>query len=148
MAGVRRGATAVMRFFAPLIFIAIVVQIFLAGEGIFGIKHIQKLEDAKTLDPHKALGFILTEPVSILFLIVALLAWHPDRKVRRVSILLPFLTFAQDPLAWFGRWTGGLHPLNAFLLLLLYGWLTKRLWREARGSRAEPDARPPAAVQT
>jgi hypothetical protein len=137
-----------MRFFAPLIFIAIVVQIFLAGEGVFGIKHIQKLDDAKTLDPHRFLGFILTEPVSILFLIVALLAWHPDRKMRRVSILLPFLTFAQDPLAWGGRWTGGLHPVNAVLLLVLFGWLTHRLWREARSTTVEPAAPPPATAQT
>ena len=148
MAGVRRGATAVMRFFAPLFFIAIVVQIFLAGEGVFGIKRIQELEDAKTLDPHRGLGFILTEPVAILFLIVALLAWHPDRKIRRVSILLPFLTFAQEPLAWGGRWTGGLHPVNAVLLLVLFGWLTHRLWRDARAGRVEPTAPPPPAVET
>ena len=147
MAGVRRGATAVMRFFAPLIFIAIIVQIFLAGEGIFGLKGAVDIGKAKILDPHRALGFILTEPVSILFLIVALLAWHPDRKIRRVSILLPFLTFAQDPLAWGGRWTGALHPLNAFLLLALYGWLAHRLWRQARASKAESDVPPPATVQ-
>jgi hypothetical protein len=148
MAGVRRGATAVMRFFAPLVFVAIVVQIFLAGEGIFGIKRIQELEDAKTLDPHRALGFILAEPVAILFLIVALLAWHPDRKIRRVSLLLPFLTFAQDPLAWGGRWTGGLHPVNAVLLLVLFGWLTHRLWRDARAGRVEPAARAATTVET
>jgi hypothetical protein len=149
MAGVRRGATAVMRFFAPLVFIAIVVQIFLAGEGIFGIKRIQELEDAKTLDPHRDLGFILAQPVAILFLIVALLAWHPDRKVRWVSILLPFLTFAQEPLAWAGRWTGGLHPVNAVLLLGLFGWLTHRLWRDARAARVEPAATAaPPTVET
>src|SRR5437588_13128987 len=92
MQGVRRGARAVMKWFAPLIFLAIIAQILLAGEGIFGIKKGPKLDDQKTLDPHRALGFILTEPVAILFLIVALLAWHPDVKVRRIPLLLPFLT--------------------------------------------------------
>jgi hypothetical protein len=139
MKGVRRGGRAVMRYFAPLIFIAIIVQIFLAGEGIFGIKHLKKdIGDAKTLDPHRALGFILTEPVALLFLIVALLAWLPNRNARRVSLLLPFLTFAQAPLAWGGRWSGAFHPLNAFLLLALYGWLSDRLWREARAAANEP----------
>src|SRR2546423_10327874 len=118
MEGVRRGARAVMKWFAPLFFIAIIVQIFLAGEGVFGIKHVKKdIGDVKILDPHRGLGFFLTEPVALLFLIVALLAWHPHRKVRRISILLPFLTFAQEPLAWGGRWTGGLPPPNAVPLL-------------------------------
>src|SRR2546423_13403550 len=136
MEGVRRGARAVMKWFAPLIFLAIIAQVLLAGEGIFGIKKGPKLDDQKTLDPHRALGFILTEPVAILFLIVALLAWHPDRKLRRISILLPFLTFAQAPLAWGGRWSGMFHPVNAFLLLRLYGWLSRRLPREARADAA------------
>ena len=130
MAGVRRGARAVLKWFAPLMAIAIIVQILLAGEGIFGIKSIGALDDAKTLDPHRALGFILTEPAAFLFLITALLAWHPVKKIRRVSILLPFLTFAQAPLAWGGRWSGMFHPLNAFLLLGLYGWLSAQLHRE------------------
>ena len=136
MQGVRRGARAVMKWFAPLIFLAIIAQILLAGEGIFGIKKGPKLDDQKTLDPHRALGFILTEPVAILFLIVALIAWHPDVKVRRISLLLPFLTFAQAPLSWGGRWSGMFHPLNAFLLLALYGWLSGRLHREGRATAA------------
>ena len=145
MEGVRRGARTVMRYFAPLIFIAIIVQIFLAGEGIFGIKHLKKdIGDAKTLDAHRALGFILTEPVALLFLIVALLAWLPNRRARRVSLILPFLTFAQAPLSWGGRWSGAFHPLNAFLLLGLFGWLSGQLHREARVSSDEPAVPAPA----
>ena len=147
MQGVRRGARAVMKWFAPLIFAAIVVQILLAGEGIFGIKKGPKLDDQKTLDPHRALGFILTEPVAFLFLIVALLAWHPNVKVRRISILLPFLTFAQAPLAWGGRWSGMFHPLNAFLLLGLYGWLSGQFHRGARAVADEPRTAVPARAR-
>jgi hypothetical protein len=145
MEGVRRGARAVMKWFAPLIFVAIVVQILLAGEGIFGIKKGPKLDDQKTLDPHRALGFIITEPVAILFLIVALLAWLPNKRLRRVSIGLPFLTFAQAPLAWGGRWSGMFHPLNAFLLLGLYGWLSGQLHRGARVAAEQPVAAPSRA---
>jgi hypothetical protein len=127
-----------MRYFAPLIFLTIIVQIFLAGEGIFGIKHLKNdIGDAKTLDPHRALGFILTEPVALLFLIVALLAWLPQRRLRWLSLILPFELFAQAPLAWGGRWSGAFHPLNAFLLLGLFGYLSRRLWQEARAISAE-----------
>lgn len=144
MEGVRRGARSVLKWFAPLLAIAILVQIFLAGEGIFGIKHVAKdLGDAKTLDAHRGFGYILAEPVSLLFLIVALLAWHPARKVRRVSILLPFLVFVQDPLSWGGRWSGAFHPLNAFLVLALSGWLSGQLHRR---QAAPPEAA--ATVQT
>jgi len=144
VAGVRRGAQSVLKWFAPLMAVAIVVQIFLAGEGIFGIKHVSKdLGDAKVLDPHRAFGYILAEPVALLFLLVALLAWHPVKRVRRVSILLPFLVFAQDPLSWGGRWSGAFHPLNAILVLALFGWLSGQLHRR---QAASPEAA--ATVQT
>jgi hypothetical protein len=125
--------------------VLIVVQILLAGEGIFGLKHVEKLDDAKTLDPHRGLGFILTEPLALLFLITALLAWHPVKRIRWVSIGLPFLTFLQAPLAWGGRWSGMFHPLNAFLLLALYGWLSGQLRREGRVSETQAEPAPATA---
>jgi hypothetical protein len=134
MEGVRRGAQAVLKYLAPIFVIGIIVQVFLAGEGIFGLKNVQNLDDAKTLDPHRGLGFFLTTPGALLLLIVALLAWHPDRRVRIVSIVLPFDLFLQSVLANTGRWAGAFHPLNGFLLLGLFGWLTYLLWnpQEAR----------------
>jgi Family of unknown function (DUF6220) len=130
LAGVRNGARAVLRYYVPILFVAVIAQILLAGEGIFGIKQGPKLDDQKTLDPHRALGFILTEPAALLLLIVALLAWLPDRRLRRISISLPFLIFIQAPLAWGGRWSGMFHPLNAFLILGVLGWFSRQLWRQ------------------
>ncbi len=141
MEGVRRGARSVLKWFAPLYVVAIVVQVFLAGEGIFGMKNIsdsdhcnkhgvQCIANSKDLDAHRALGFILTMPGALLFLIVALLAWHPNMRVRVVSIVVPILTFVQAILAGVGRWAGGLHPVNAFIVLGLFGWLTYRLRQE------------------
>ena len=132
MAGVRNGARVVLRYFAPLFVVAIIVQVFLAGEGIFGIKAGKELDDQKTLDPHRALGFILADPGALLLLIVALLAWLPDKRLRIVSIALPFLLFIQGILGGAGRWGGAFHPLNAFLLLALFGYLSRRLWEERR----------------
>jgi hypothetical protein len=120
----------VLRYYVPLLFIAVIAQILLAGEGIFGIKEGPKLDDQKSLDPHRALGFILADPAALLLLILALLAWLPDRRLRRLSIALPFLIFVQALLAEGGRWVGMFHPLNAFLVLGLLGWLSRQLWRQ------------------
>jgi hypothetical protein len=141
MAGVRRVARAIMRYYVPLFAVAVIVQIFLAGEGIFGIKEGPALDDQKTLDAHRGLGFILTEPAALLLLVFALLAWYGNKRMRWISIALPFLIFAQEPLSWGGRWSGAFHPLNAFLVLGLLGWLSSRIWRP---ETAAPEA--PASV--
>ena len=141
MSGVRRVARSVLKWFSAVYVIAIIVQVFLAGEGIFGLNNIEHsdtcdkagancIADSKTLDPHRALGFFLTMPGALLFLIVALLAWYPDKRVRIVSIVAPILTFVQMILPGLGRWGGAFHPLNAILVLALFGWLTHRLWRK------------------
>jgi hypothetical protein len=140
VAGVRRGAVAVLRYYVPLFIVAVIVQIFLAGEGIFGIKGGPELDDQKTLDPHRALGYILAEPAALILLVLALLAWFPDRRMRWISIALPFLIFLQDPLSWGGRWSGAFHPLNAILVLALLGWLARRLWRGSGAVAAEASA--------
>ncbi len=141
MVGVRRGARSVMKWFSALYILLIVVQVFLAGSGIFGLYNIKHSDDcdksgahcianSKTLDPHRALGFFLTGPGALLFLIVALLAWHPTTRTRVVSIVLPFLLFIQMILPGFNRWIAALHPVNAMLLLGLFIWLAYTLRRE------------------
>jgi len=147
MAGTRRGARSVLKWFSAVYVVLIVVQVFLAGEGIFGLNTIKHADDcdkkggvaahlaqcsgnSKALDPHRALGFFLTFPGAILFLIVALLAWHPVMRVRVVSIVLPFLAFVQMILPGAGRWVAALHPVNAFLLLGLFGWVFYTLRQE------------------
>jgi len=137
----RQGARSVMKWFAALYVVLIVVQVFLAGEGIFGLNNIKHSDDCDknpaicaggsgTLDPHRALGFFLTMPGALLFLIVALIAWHPNKRIRVVSIVLPFLAFLQMLLPGFGRWVAAFHPVNAILLLGLFGWLAYTLRQE------------------
>jgi hypothetical protein len=145
MNGVHRVARSILKWFSALYVVAIIVQVFLAGEGIFGLKNIEHADDcnkagascvadSKVLDPHRALGFFLTMPGALLFLIVALLAWHPNKRIRIVSIVVPFLAFLQIVLPGFGRWGGAFHPLNAILVLGLFGWLAYRLQHD------KPDA--------
>ena len=142
----RRGAQSVLKWFSGLYVVLIVIQVYLAGEGIFGLDVIKNSEDcdkkgadlvaahcagnSKTLDAHRALGFFLTFPGAILFLIVALIAWFPDKRIRTISIVVPILTFIQIILPGLGRWGGALHPVNAILVLALFGWLFYTLRRE------------------
>ena len=143
MEGVRRVSRSILKYFVPLIVLVLILQVYFAGEGIFGARASDAtIEDSKELDLHRGVGFILTNPVALLLLIVALLAWLPDKRLRIISIVLPFLLFIQMLLAEGGRWVAALHPVNAFLLLGLLGYLASRLWR------GERDAAPvsPSAV--
>ena len=132
MAGVRRVARMILRYFVPLYFLAVLVQVFLAGYGVFGAED-ETIEKADTLDPHRALGFIISHAVGLLLLIVAALAWLPNKRLRWMSIAGPVLLFLQ-PFLTEGRWAGAFHPVNAFLILGLLGYLAHRLWRGADAS--------------
>jgi hypothetical protein len=142
-----RRAAVVLKWFSGLYVVLIVIQVYLAGEGIFGLNVIKHSDDcdkkganlvaehcvgnSKTLDAHRALGFFLTLPGALLFLIVALIAWYPNKRIRIVSIVAPILTFVQMILAGLGRWGGALHPVNALLILGMYGWLFFTLRKQA-----------------
>jgi hypothetical protein len=152
----RQRATGILKWFSALYVVLIVIQVYLAGEGIFGLNVIKNSDDcdkkgadlvaqhcignSKTLDAHRALGFFLTLPGALLFLIVALIAWHPNLRVRKISILVPILTFVQMVLPGLGRWGGALHPVNAFLVLGMFGWLFHALRKEAPEVVTEPAA--------
>jgi|SRR5579872_219540 len=136
----RNGATTVVKWFSAVYVVAIVLQVFLAGEGIFRIGVIKHSNDcdksgahcvanSRTLDAHRGLGTILVL-AAILFLVVALVAWHRDRRVRAVSIAAPVVTFLQIVFSAIGGWAGGLHAVDAFVVLALYAWLFQRLRRE------------------
>jgi len=155
VAGLRRGARSVVKWFAAIYVVAIIVAVFLAGEGIFRLKNIVNSDDcskkgvdvastdcvgnSNTLDAHRAFGSILVL-LAIVFLIIALIAWLPDKTARIVSIVTPILTFLQVVLAAIGGWVGGLHPINAFLVLFLYGWLFFRLSRSDAVAASAPAA--------
>ena len=53
-----------------------------------------------------------------------------------------YATFVSDPppvqmlLPGGGRWVGALHPVNAFLILFMYGWLFYTLRKEGAAETA------------
>jgi hypothetical protein len=150
----QHGARVVLRWFSALYVLLIVVQVFLAGEGVFRMGNIKHdctkstlgahcLAGSKTLNAHRVLGDILAGPGAILFLIIALLAWHPNKRIRTITIAAPVLLFLQIVWAGVGGWVGGIHVLFAFVVLAMYGFLARTLRDEkATLPASQPEAAP------
>ena len=144
MTAVRRGAWVALRYVTSLFFVGVIVQFFLVGYGLFAMKHGATIDNAKSLDAHRGLGWILSEFGAILMLILVLLAW-PARRLLGMWILLAVLAFFQGVLASSGyhHWgLGMLHPVNALLLLGLSGRLAHYAWtaRKSKEVAAAPAA--------
>jgi hypothetical protein len=142
MAGVRRVMRSILRYVYPLYVVAIILQVYFAGEGIFGAGD-SSIEDATSLDLHRGFGWFISQPIALLVLIVTLLAWLPNKRLRVLSILFPILLIVQSILPSAGRWVAALHPVNAFVVLGLAGYLASSFWR---GSAAAEEAPPAAAL--
>jgi uncharacterized protein DUF6220 len=128
MAGVRRVTRSILRYAYPLYVLAIILQVYFAGEGIFGAGD-SSIEDANSLNLHRDFGWFISQPFALLLLIATLLAWLPDKRLRMLSILAPILLFVQSILPSAGRWVAALHPVNAFIILGLFGYLSWSFWR-------------------
>jgi hypothetical protein len=163
MAAVRRGAWTGLRYVTTLYFLGVIVQFFLVGVGLFGMKHGATIDDAHSLDAHRTFGFVLTDFGGGLMLILALLAWPRPRRLLGLWILLVLLGEpVQGVLASSGyhhKYLGMLHPVNALLLLGLSGHLARHAWtsrgREvaesslgSEATEAPAAARGPAAAGT
>jgi len=146
MEAVRRGSWVLLKYVTTIFFLGVIVQFFLVGYGLFAMKHGATIDDAKSLDAHRGLGFILSDFGAILLLILTLLAWPRPRAMLYRWILLAVLAFVQSILATVGwhHWGVGMfHPVNALLLAGLSGYLTHYAWRRG-AQRSEETA--PAAV--
>ena len=138
--------SAVYRFWASLMALAVVVQIGLAGVGAF---HAAKeSDDHKTITddtfgswfgPHVALGYLLV-PAALVLVLLSLVA----RGGRIKWSLIAFALFiAQVLLAWLAFGVpalGFLHPINALLILGTLGKIAHGEWR--RTSAPPPQAAP------
>ena len=143
MAGVRRVTRSILRYVFPLYVIAIVLQVYFAGEGIFGDRDKDVIiEEGDALDLHRGFGWFISQPIALLLLIVVLLAWFPNKRVRWLAIAAPILLIIQSILPAADRWIAALHPVNAFVILGVFGYLSSALWR----GRAAVEEPPPAAT--
>jgi hypothetical protein len=147
---VRRGAGVVQRYVVSLYFLGVIVQFFLVGLGLFGMKAGDTIDNAHSLNAHRDFGWALTEFGGLLLLVVTLVAWQKPRS-RRVGhyVVLCLLGFPLQPLLAAGgehhRFVGMFHPVNALLLLGFSGYLAHRAWTVERAGAAVPEVVPAPA---
>jgi hypothetical protein len=127
--------STLFRWWAALLFVAIVVQVGLAGVGAFRVSKLA--HDAGTArkhnvedfwGPHGVVGTILIV-AALLLVVFAAIGWRPE--LRRSGILFG-LTILQLLLALLGHWKGALgffHPVNALSIFALSGLIAHRAWR-------------------
>ena len=143
----------IYRIWATILTAAVVVQIFFAGFGAFdtadkvsnGTVDENSFEDS--FGVHIGLGYLI-----FLGTLVFLLISFGTRDRRRIYRALGVvgLLVLQILLAWTGSGVpyvfGGLHPLNAFVILAFLGSITYREWKgRAAAAEAEPATATPAA---
>jgi len=146
MAAVRRGAWVALKYVTTIFFLGVILQFFFVGFGLFGMKDGETIDNAKSLDAHRAFGFILADGGAILLLVLALLAWPTPRKLLVAWIVLAVLAFFQPVLADFHhKWVGMFHPVNALILLGLSGRLAHYAWTTGKNRDA---AEAPAPAPT
>jgi hypothetical protein len=131
LTGARAKALVAYIGLSGLFILGVWLAFLLAGHGVFGLNHHdltaakQHLQDQKVLDAHRAVGTLLGL-VALLSLIAVAIA-RPGRKLVIGQVVLLLLAAAgQAALAGGGEnhsWVGGLHVLNAGIILVLSFWL-------------------------
>jgi hypothetical protein len=127
----------VYRYWAGLVFLAVVVQVAFAGFGAFGVAN--DVADGKSVNEdrfddlwglHTGWGYLVLLFALVLLVIAAAARLGKRRVLHTVGLF--GLVIVQILLAWFGEEVpaiGALHPLNAFLVLGASGSLAMAAWR-------------------
>ena len=125
LTGWRRSLDRVYGWLMAGFVVAVLVQVFLAGVGVFGDHTAAGVAHASSFDPHRTLGSVLGVVAVALFLVA--LAVRASKSTVIVAFLLGTATMAAQPaLAGSGdhhRWVGGLHAFDGLLILLASIWL-------------------------
>src|SRR6476620_10443595 len=94
---------------AYLFVLGVVIQVFLAGIGIFG-------NFDSDLDPHRMFGFIVLTLIPILMFLAAL-AGKMGRTFIGLTVLLFLMVFLQSVWVSFDtRWLKAVHPTMAVFM--------------------------------
>ena len=133
MAAARRIAWQLYRVLIALIAIACVVQIFLAGRGVFGIHGSASLDDQSSLNAHRDLGEIIGI-AAIVVLILALIMW--DKRLILWTFILALLAEIVQHATALPKhpWVSGLHPVSGVAILGISASLAHRAWAGKRSS--------------
>ncbi|MCA1568776.1 MAG: DUF6220 domain-containing protein [Chloroflexi bacterium] len=123
---------------AALYVIGLLVQVYLAGMGVFA--------EASAFVTHRDVGYVLTL-LPVVLIVTALAGrfgrWHVIASAVMVGqfILQSVLVFQRDS----APAIAALHPVNGFLILLIGVWLAHDAWREWRMNRRPSTAEPMAS---
>ncbi len=116
--GFRRGARVGYRWLLLLFLLAVAVQIFLAGLGMFSFGNGDRAGGDHAFSAHQGLGFAIAG-ASILLLVLAIAAragklavWLAVALVVQTNLLQSLLDSLGDDSAAFG----GLHALDGLLI--------------------------------
>lgn len=132
----RRGAYHGYQWLLLAFVLLGVVQIFLAGFGVFGLHGREVGAPGETaFDPHRTLGFALGG-MALIILILALVARRSALSMLLTAVMFLLAFLAQSFLAALGgsnAFFGGLHALDGLAILgiagYLYGWSRRhRSW--------------------
>jgi hypothetical protein len=131
LTGARAKAATTYVALSGLFVLGVFVAFLLAGHGVFGLNHHDlsashhHLPDQKVLDAHRAVGTILG--LLALLSVIAIGIARPGRKLVIGQVVLLLLASpGQEAFAGGGEshsWLGGLHVLNAGVILALSIWL-------------------------
>ena len=136
MAAARRIAWQAYRVLIALIAVACIVQIFLAGRGVFGIHGSASLDDQSSLNAHRDLGEIIGIG-AIVVLVLALIMW--DKRLILWTFILALLAEVVQHATALPKhpWVSGLHPVSGVAILGISAWLAHSAWA---GKRADATA--------
>jgi hypothetical protein len=135
MAAARRIAYQIYRVLIALIAVACVVQIFLAGRGVFGIHGSTKLDDQKSLDAHRAFGEIIGIGTLVVF-VLALIMWN-KRLIIWTFVLALLAEVVQHATATPSHpWVGGLHPVSGVAIFGISAYLAHQAWSKKAAAAA------------
>ena len=128
MAAIGRRAWQLYRVVVTLIAAAVLVEFFLVGRGVFGIRGGAELEEQASLDPHRLLGNIIGGAALVL-LVLAVVIW--DRRLIVWSAVITVLAAAVQRAVALPEhpWVSGLHPVSGLAIFLIAGSLSHRAWR-------------------
>lgn len=130
--GVRRAARTGYRWLLVVFLLAVAVQIFLAGLGVFSFGNGDRAGGNHAFSAHQGLGFALAG-ASILLLVLAIVSragrlalWLAGALVVQTCLLQSLLDGLADNTAVFG----GLHALDGLLIAasagVQYGLVRRR----------------------
>jgi hypothetical protein len=126
--GVRNVFFQIYRVLISLIAVACVVQIFLAGRGVFGIHGAASLDDQSSLDAHRNLGEIIGLGAILVF-VCALVIWKDKRLILWTFVLALLTEIVQHATATPAHpWVAGLHPVSGVAILGISFWLAHSAW--------------------